>query len=276
METINYHHPKKKFGQHFLKEHTVIETIVNSARINSTQEIIEIGPGLGILTDALYKTAKHVTAIEIDAELSKKLRNRYNSISNVSIICSDILAFELDAFTKEIGEYIVVANLPYYIGTTIIQKFLELTHKPKRLIIMLQKEVAESITTSKKNKNNTFLSNYVQYFGNAQIIAIIPPESFQPVPKVDSAIVKIDISQDRNVQILEDSENNFFSFIRMGFSAPRKQLRNVFSKATNIPAFEIETLLNNGGFNSKNRAGNLSLKEWAELYEFAKVHKWTL
>ena len=80
METINYHHPKKKFGQHFLKEHTVIETIVNSARINSTQEIIEIGPGLGILTDALYKTAKHVTAIEIDAELSKKLRNRYNSI----------------------------------------------------------------------------------------------------------------------------------------------------------------------------------------------------
>jgi 16S rRNA (adenine1518-N6/adenine1519-N6)-dimethyltransferase len=272
MEATKYHRPKKKYGQHFLQENWVVKAMLDAAEIDSKNEIIEIGPGLGFLTQALCTTSSHVTAIEIDEELTKRLYGRFKDNRNLSIICADILTINLDAFTQKIGEYIVVANLPYYIGTSIIQKFLELSHKPKRIVVMLQKEVAESIAAS--NENNTYLSAYVKYFGHPEIIKIISPESFNPKPKVYSAILKIDLHDVRQVSISDNSENKFFSLIRIGFSAPRKQLRNVFAKALNIHPFEIEIALTKAGINPKNRAGNLNLQQWSQLYEAVKDTKW--
>jgi 16S rRNA (adenine1518-N6/adenine1519-N6)-dimethyltransferase len=251
--------PKKYFGQNFLIENNILEDIIKGADLKKSDTVLEIGPGLGNLTKKLAKNAKEVITIEKDREFVKILENelQVENIKNVEMKEGDALKLETKNLKIKNG-YKLVANLPYYITSPIIRKFLEEKNYPKLMVLMVQKEVAERICA--KPPKMTILSVASQLYSKPQIIKIVKKECFWPKPKVDSAILKLENITSGKFSL--QFRNNFFKIVKTGFSSPRKQLKN---NLKNIFGEKTEEILKKTSINGTRRAESLSVKEWQKI-----------
>jgi len=252
----------KSFGQNFLQDPFALENITSIAGIKPTDTVLEIGPGLGSLTRYLAVSAQRVIAVELDEELIPPLRAVLASYQNVQVIQGDILDLLLQDLIKEAG-YLVVANIPYYITSAVIRYLLEGDPKPRRVVLTIQKEVAERICA--KPGDMSLLALSVQVYGKPEIAARIPAEAFFPTPKVDSAVLTIDIYP--TPQIQPEMLDTFFKLIKAGFSQKRKTLRNSLSSGLHIPPNKALELLNRANIDPQRRAETLSIAEWQALCE---------
>lgn len=259
-------HAKKGLGQHFLIDPDMLEASIAAADMSPDDTIVEVGPGLGVLTEELGKSAKKVIAIEVDHRIAAQLKKRFSQQTNIAIINEDVLQIDIaDLIENELSHassnYKVVANLPYYIAAPIIRHFLESRTKPQRMVVMVQKEVAESIAAVPGKMS--LLGVSVQLYGKPSIVEYVPAKCFYPPPKVDSAIVRIDVYEQPVVDV---DIGDYFKVVKAGFSAPRKQLRNALSKGLSISPNDSADILVRAGISPQRRAETLSLEEWAELY----------
>ena len=258
-------HVRKRLGQHFLVDCNVLETILVVASLSPNDVVIEVGPGPGILTRELAKRAGRVVAVELDDRLAVALQENLASLHNVLIINGDILKLDPPDLLQDSGgqgEYKVVANLPYYITAPVLRHFLEASPRPQTMVIMVQKEVAETIAANPGRMS--LLSISVQFYGEPVIVDYVPAASFYPAPEVDSAILKIDVCSKPRVVV--DDESGFFELVRAGFSTARKQLVNSLSRGLGLSRGQVLTLLEEAGIEPKRRAETLSLDEWARLW----------
>jgi len=263
---------KKGLGQHFLVDKGALKHILSAAELKSSDIVVEVGAGLGVLTRELAERVRWVVAIEIDSKLVSALSQRLSSFSNITLINVDVLQTEPSTLLSQIpGEisskglppYKMVANLPYYIASAVLRHFLEASHKPSRMVVTVQKEVAENMVAQPGRMG--LLSVGIQFYGKPTIVHMIPSGSFYPKPKVDSAVVAIDVYPRSAVEVA--NVERFFEVVRAGFSAPRKQLRNALAHGLGIPPPNAEELLGQACINPRRRAEALSLEEWARLYE---------
>jgi len=250
---------RKGLGQHFLVDGGVLETIISSAELEPDDAVVEGGPGLGILTRELAKRAGGVVAIELDDKLAALLKKTLASFNNVTVINGDVLKIE-PVSLLEGRSYKVVANLPYYITSPVLRHFLEASAKPQAMVVMVQKEVAETIAASPGDMS--LLSVSVQFYGEPKIMSIVPPESFYPAPEVSSAILKINVYPKPKVDV---DETGFFDTVRAGFAAPRKQLANSLAKGLRRDKVEVLPFLKKAKIDSSRRAETLTIEEWAGL-----------
>ena len=254
---------KKRLGQHFLIDEAVLETIVSAAELSSKDTVLEVGPGLGILTVELARRAGKIITVELDAKLASLLERRLASFPNVSIINADILKVSPSQLLRGEHNYKVVANLPYYITSPILRYFVEASLKPSLMVMMVQKEVGEAIVA--KPGNMTLLAVSLQVYSKPKIVSYVPAESFYPPPKVDSAIVRFDLLPQPAVEVADI--DGFFEVVRCGFSSPRKQLRNSLAQGLGVKPAEAAQLLEKARIEHQRRAETLSLDEWAKLYQ---------
>ena len=251
---------KKKFGQNFLTDKNLLEKIVLEAGVTKDDTVVEIGAGKGALTEMLSKHAKKVYAFEIDSELFETLTGKFNG-SNVRLIFEDVMKVSDRWLNEIVGEkFKLVANLPYYITSPILTRFL----KNKNLIsctVMVQEEVADRIVASPKTKDNGVLSIMCQVFGSAKKVMRVNRKMFYPVPNVDSAVVRIDRFDGQ----VEENQEEFFDFVKKAFSMRRKKLStNLETK--NIKKEEIEKVLVSLGLSQSARAEELSIDDFKNLY----------
>ncbi len=253
------HNFKKKYGQNFISDLNLINAIVQDAKVTKLDDVLEIGAGGGSLTQILSQNAKKVISYEIDNDLKDHLLSL--NLNNTTFKFEDIMKVSIDEIEKDfINNYKVVANLPYYITTPLIFKFLTNSKKITSLTIMVQKEVAERIIAQCGDKDYGVLSIMIQFYGNAKITRLVSRKMFFPQPSVDSAVVNIDIKNNfSNI----DSQK-FYRFIQGCFSMRRKTLKNNLLHNFNINIHELEGLL--GANVLSNRAENLSLENFIEIY----------
>lgn len=263
--------PRKQWGQHFLVSRSILQRIIDAAEVSPNDDLIEVGPGRGILTRELARHARRVLAIEVDAALVARLRTELATYQNLKVVHGDILDYpperllSLFPSTEENPappeSYLVVANLPYNIAAPTLRLFLDSPRPPKRLVVMVQYEVAKNIVASPGEMR--LLSVAVQYYGRPKLVAKVLPQSFSPAPKVTSAILRIDPYPAPPVAV--PSTVAFFETVRAGFAAPRKQLRNALAQGLGVPTDEAAQLLAHSGIDPQRRAQTLSLEEWARL-----------
>jgi 16S rRNA (adenine1518-N6/adenine1519-N6)-dimethyltransferase len=252
----------KSLGQNFLQDSLALEQIVSVAEIQPTDTVLEIGPGLGSLTRYLGVVAREVVAVELDPHMLPPLKAILASYPNVRLIQGDILKLSpKDLITEK--DYIVAANIPYYITSAVIRHLLENDPKPRRIVLTLQKEVAERICARPGDLNLLALS--VQVYGEPRIAGRIPAEAFFPAPKVDSAILRVDIYPSPRVK--PELLDTFFKLIKAGFSQKRKTLRNSLSAALHMSPNDAADLLTRAGIDPQRRAETLSIEEWEKLSE---------
>jgi len=250
--------PSKGLGQHFLIGQGVLKKIIQTAGLKTTDVVLEIGPGLGILTRELAKMVKKVIAVEKDQRLCRILERELKNFKNLKIIQDDILKSNIQYPISNI-QYKIVANLPYYITSPVIRKFLEMQNQPKLMVLMVQKEVAQRICS--KPPRMSLLAVAVQFYAKPEIVSYVSKNCFWPEPKVDSAIIKITpINANKNA-----NPRKFFKIVRAGFSHPRKQLINNFSQGLKIEKKEIKKWLQKNKINPKQRAETLNIKDWMRL-----------
>jgi len=255
-------HPSKGLGQNFLENTISLQEIISAAGLRPGDTVLEIGPGLGSLTRYLSLAALHVTSVELDRKLIPALEGILGAYKNIRLVQGDILKLDPSELMKTPG-YIVVANIPYYITSMVIRHLLEADLRPARVVLTVQKEVAERICAETGKMNLLALS--VQVYGKPFITAVIPAESFYPAPKVDSAVLRIEVLL--QPVIPEDMLENFFKLIKAGFSQKRKTLRNALSGGMHWPAAQAGELLDASGIDPMRRAETLSLAEWKRLVD---------
>ncbi len=252
--------PDKKLGQNFLQDPMALEFIAAAAGIQPTDTVLEIGPGLGSLTRYLAVSAREVIAVELDTDLIPPLRAVTKPYGNIQIVHGDILKLSPLELVQKPG-YLVVANIPYYITSAIIRHLLEHDPKPRRIVLTIQKEVADRICA--KSGGMSLLALSVQVYGEPRIANRIPAGAFFPAPKVDSAILCVDIYE--NPKIQPELLDIFFKLIKAGFSQKRKTLRNSLSSGLHISPLEAEGLLKKADIDPMRRAETLNIEEWQML-----------
>jgi 16S rRNA (adenine1518-N6/adenine1519-N6)-dimethyltransferase len=252
--------PDKRLGQNFLVDLSALNEVFEAAEIDAQASVLEIGPGLGSLTRLLARRARRVVAVELDANLLPPLYQVLAPYSNVEIVQGDILAHDPARLMGEAG-YRVVANIPYYITSALIRHLLEASLKPQRLVLTVQREVAERICARPGDLSLLALS--VQVYGNPQIAARIPAGAFYPAPKVDSAVVRVDLSDQPAIPPVDLEA--FFLLAKAGFSQKRKTLRNALAGGLHLEKAQASELLEAAGIDPKRRAETLSLEEWSNL-----------
>jgi 16S rRNA (adenine1518-N6/adenine1519-N6)-dimethyltransferase len=267
---------KKRFGQHFLSDTNILNRIVDAAEIAPEETVLEVGPGLGALTSVLVERARRVVAVEVDRDLIAGLRSRFASSPNVAIVEGDVLELspgellgsqhggcgEHRGQTEEdVGEpYVVVANLPYNIAAPVLRRFLEGDVRPRRLVVMVQLEVAEAIAA--KPGRMSLLSVATQVYGDVRMVMKVAPGAFSPPPKVESAVVRIDVAAQPKVDVPLDA---LFRIARAGFGNPRKQLRNSLSFGLHVKQEVIDQVMARAGIDATLRPQVLSLDDWAAI-----------
>ncbi len=254
---------KKKFGQNFLISQNVLDNILKNANISKNDTVLEIGPGLGFLTERLSMCAKLVLAIEKDQDLVDYLRRKFKG-SNVKIIADNIVFFD----EKNIrDEYKIVANLPYNVTSPFLRKFLMSEHKPKEMTIMVQKEVAEKIAAKPGNSERSFLTLMVEYFSKeVEIVINVDKSCFWPEPSVQSAVIRIVLKDSKVLNDFEQSER-FLKFIKMGFSQKRRQIHHPLCSGLHLNKDKVMEVLSKVGIKTTQRAEDLSLNEWIKIYQ---------
>ena len=252
--------PKDYFGQNFLIDEQVLGEIVQAAEISSKDTILEVGPGLGVLTTELVKQAKKVLAIEKDSKLIPLLESNLSGHKNLEIKNQDILKFN---FEKELTEsYKVVSNIPYYLTSHLFRILLNLKNKPQSIVFLVQKEVAERIVAAPGELSVLGIS--IQIFGEPEIISVVSKDSFWPTPKVDSAIIRIK-TKNRFPKI--EDHKLFFRIVKVAFAGKRKQIHNTLYNGFKIDKKLLEELLLKCGVSMTNRAQELSIEQWIKIYQ---------
>jgi|SRR5665648_69647 len=254
--------PRKSLGQNFLIDNQALEKVVDAAEITKNDQVLEIGAGLGSLTRFLAMAANQVVAVELDKHLIPLLKTVLAQETNIEVICGDILDLDPSRLMHQDG-YLVVANIPYYITSAIIRHLLEAAHKPRRMVLTIQEEVAKRICA--KPGDLSLLALSVQVFGQAKIVASIPAGAFYPPPKVDSSVIKIDLYE--KPVIPAGNLDSFFQLAKAGFSQKRKMLRNSLSAGLGWPVNQTQNLLMSCEIDPTRRAETISLTEWKIITE---------
>lgn len=266
---------KKSLGQHFLIDEEVLQQIISAAKLAPEDLVIEVGPGLGVLTRELARRAKQILAIELDAKIASALAQIIAPFPNVQIINADVLQSdpaELLAYRREESSaqgYKLVADLPYYIASPVLRHFLEALLKPSLMVVMVQKEVGEAIVAQPGEMS--LLGVSVQFYGKPTILQRVSPESFYPPPKVNSVILSIVPYRQPAVQVPDVAK--FFELVRAGFSSPRKQLHNSLAQGLGISPSAAVSLLEKAHIEPRRRAETLSLEEWARICRIFTQHR---
>lgn len=249
--------PDKSLGQHWLHDRSILASIADSAELAPTDMVLEIGPGLGTLTSEILRQAGKVLAVEFDSELARKLPGQFPG-KNLAVINEDILSFDL---TQLPMGYKVVANVPYYITSKIVQRLMTASNKPSITVLLVQKEVAERLAA--RPGDMSILAISAQVFAEVSLGSVVSAEYFTPPPKVDSQVV---ILKTRSQPVVSpDEEQHFFHVVKAGFSARRKKLRSSLSGGLGISKPEVEELLSSVGISPDMRAEDLSVEQWLEL-----------
>lgn len=253
------HNFKKKFGQNFIFDKNLLSAIVKDADIKKEDEVLEIGAGAGTLTEIISQNAKKVVSYEIDKDLEVKLNSLH--LKNTTFVFGDIMKYDIDEIEKSFdGKYKMIANLPYYITTPIIFKFINESKNIESLCIMVQKEVAERIIAKKGNKDYGVLSIMIDFFGSAEIKRIVERKMFYPVPNVDSAVCLIKVDKSKHASI---DGNAFYRFIQGCFLMRRKTLRNNLLKM-GVFSQKLDSLSN---FKLERRPEQLDIDEFIEIFK---------
>ncbi len=254
--------PKKSLGQNFLVDEAAAERIVAAADLSPQDAVLEVGPGLGALTQHLAATAGRVVAIELDQRLMPILQHTLGAYANVELLHGDVL--ELDPATLFSAPYKVVANIPYYITSAILRHLIEASVRPALMVLTVQEEVARRIVAAPGEMS--LLALGVQFYGRPRIVARIKAGAFYPRPKVSSAVIQIDLSPGARPtwEGIDDAEL-FFKLARAGFSQRRKQLHNALAGGLARPGAEIDAALRQAGIDRRRRAETLSVEEWVAL-----------
>jgi 16S rRNA (adenine1518-N6/adenine1519-N6)-dimethyltransferase len=268
--------PKKSLGQNFLLDENVLRRIVRAADVAPDDLVVEVGPGVGTLTWQLALAARRVVTVELDQRMVAILRQTLAPATNVSIVHADVLKVDIAAMLDGEGQagggstaptpgpppavlYKVVANLPYYITSATIRKFLDQPLKPSLMVLMVQHEVAQRICAGPGDLS--LLAVSVQFYAAPSLVLRLPAGAFYPPPKVDSALVRLDVrAGPRGI----DNER-FFRVVAAGFSQKRKQLRNSLAAGLQVSTAESEALLRRAGIDPQRRAQTLSLEDWERL-----------
>ncbi len=257
----NSKQPNKSLGQHWLFDQDSLEAMVAAGEVSGEDVVLEIGPGLGTLTTHLTKAAKRVIAVEADTELATGLKTRIPD-DNLDVINQDILEFDIG---KLPNRYKVVANIPYYITSKILQNFLETDNKPAVMVLLVQKELAERVVAAPGDMS--VLAFSVQYYAKVEMLDVVAKELFDPQPKVDSAILKLEI---RDNPYFPADTKKLFRLIKAGFGERRKKLANSLAGGLRMDKQEIENILDRFNISSNARAQELSIDQWQTLYEQVK------
>lgn len=264
---------RKGLGQHFLVDGAVLGLITGAAELTPADIVVEVGPGLGVLTRELAREAGRVVSIELDEKLAHVLKETLASCDNVTIIDGNVLRIDPAALLDEqrahfspvaaaSSGYKVVANLPYYITAPVLRHFLEAPARPELIVVMVQKEVAEAIAAGPGKMS--LMSVSVQFYGEPEVVSYVPARCFYPVPEVDSAILRIRPYPHPAVAVTD--RESFFRLVRAGFSASRKQLANSLGRGLALPKAEVLALLEEAGIDPRRRAETLGLDEWTRLW----------
>jgi len=254
--------PKKSLGQHWLKDRDVLVGIAEAAEIKAEDTVLEIGPGLGTLTSELLRRAKRVIAVELDQDLAAKLPGQFPG-KNLEVVNEDILTFDLTKLPKD---YVVAANVPYYITSKIVKYLMTSTNKPRTVVLLVQKEVAQRLAAEPGDMSILAIS--AQAYSDVHLEDLVPASFFTPPPKVDSQVVVLH-SHDSPFRD-EAHEKLFFRIVKAGFSAKRKKLRTSIASGLHISKEEGEALLKSAGINPDDRAEVLSVADWLRLVEVSE------
>lgn len=276
----NHLFANKKLGQNFLINADIIQEIVSKAEVNTTDLIIEIGPGLGNLTESLLEKAGKVICIELDENMLPILNKRFGENNKFQLIHQDVLKVnlkELIANQKEsssMENVKVVANLPYYITTPIIMKLLEEKLDIQSITVMVQKEVAQRLTAKPGNEYTGTITYTINYYTNSSIIINVPRENFMPSPKVDSAVMYMEVLKEPRIK-LEDEEL-FFKIIKLAFMQKRKTLANALTSSKMLQKEQIQQILQKMGLDEKIRGEKITIEQFAELTKIVKNYEISL
>ena len=260
----------KKLGQNFLIDADIVQGIVDAAEIEPGDRVLEIGPGIGTLTQGLAEAGAEVTAVELDKKLPAVLAETLKAYENVTIVPGDILKVNIPAIMGD-APFKVAANLPYYITTPILMALLE-RHLPiTRMVTMVQKEVAERMVAGPGSKTYGALSVAVQYYTEPEIVLNVPPRSFIPAPEVDSVVIACKVRETPAVDVME--EKMFFRVVKAAFGQRRKTLANALCGG-GFPKEQVRDAMERAGIDPTRRGETLSLAEFAQLAdEFSKIAK---
>jgi 16S rRNA (adenine1518-N6/adenine1519-N6)-dimethyltransferase len=251
---------KKHLGQHFLTSKKALSDIIRAGELNKDDCVLEIGPGKGVLTEALLHDTKKVVAVEMDTDLIPLLAEKFKKEiekNKFNLINADIL--ELDLKNLKLGTYKLIANIPYYITGAIIRKFLSEKNKPGKIVLLIQKEVAERICS--KNGKESLLSLSVKVYGSPKIVSRVPKGAFSPAPNVDSAIISISTNI-KSVFKSKASEEGFFKVLHAGFAHPRKMLLGNLSK---VYKGDLKVVFESLNMSLKIRSEDVPLEKWLEI-----------
>ena len=267
-EVVNKHNFKfsKSIGQNFLIDDNVIDRILEGARLSETDRIIEVGPGIGTLTREMGKVAENVVAIEIDKTLIPILKETLADLDNVEVVNEDILKVDVQGLINEKlngGPVKLVANLPYYITTPIVMKFLEEDIPVTDIVVMVQKEVADRMNAKPSTKDYGALSVAVQYYCDTEIVAKAPRHMFVPQPNVDSIVIGLHVRDEKKYVV--DNEDIFFKTVKASFGQRRKTLLNSLGGLGFLSKDQIREALQAANIDEKRRGETLSIDEFANL-----------
>ena len=259
---------KKGLGQNFLIDEKALGKIIEAADLKKSDNVIEVGPGTGFLTEKLIEKAGRVTSVELDKNMVEILKERFKFAENLEVVNEDILKFDLTERRRDSrispsegsSNFKVVANIPYYITSPLLKHFLQAENRPSVMVVLVQKEVAEKIV-GKTGKS--LITIETQLFGRSEIVGIVPALSFHPVPKVDSAILKIEVFN--KPLIPEDQIKDFIRLVKFGFSQKRKKLSNTLSAGLHIKSSEMSEILKKADIDPNLRAENLEIGDWGRL-----------
>jgi 16S rRNA (adenine1518-N6/adenine1519-N6)-dimethyltransferase len=253
--------PLKSFGQHFLVDRGVLARIVDAAELAPTDTVLEVGAGTGVLTRELAHRAGRVVAVELERSMLRLLAETTAPFGNVEVVAQNLLTVDPRAlFEKQ--PYKLVANLPYYITAPTFRHFLESEHPPQLIVVMIQYEVAQRIVAAPGDLS--LLGVSVQLFGRPQLIARVPARAFYPPPRVDSAIVRVEVQP--RAALTPAERTLFFRLVQAGFGERRKQLHNALARGLGLPAETVQSWLRQAGIAPERRAETLSLDEWLQLW----------
>jgi 16S rRNA (adenine1518-N6/adenine1519-N6)-dimethyltransferase len=253
--------PNKGLGQHFLFERGLVERVVRQAGVSDADTVLEVGPGLGILTSELLRKARRVVAVELDRSLIAHLQTAFGDVPGFELVPGNALSLTTDELIPPGEPFDVVANLPYSAGTAILRHLLEQPRKPRRLTVMLQKEVADRLTAQPPDMS--VLGVATQFFAEPRLAFTVPPEVFIPPPKVESAVVILEVRQ--QPPLPAELQPLYFKLVNAGFRQKRKQVANSIADVLQLPKAGIADWLSASGVDPTRRAETLSVEEWVTL-----------
>lgn len=251
--------PKKELGQHWLKDPEILAAIAEAAEVTADDTVLEIGPGLGTLTSRLLARAGRVIAVEFDADLARKLPGQFPG-KDLTIVNEDILQFDLNTLP---AGYKVVANVPYYITSKIVEKLMTADNKPSTAVLLVQKEVAQRIAAGPGEMS--ILAVAAQVYAEAELDIEVPREFFTPPPKVDSQVVVLWTRPEPLV--CPEDEKDFFRVVKAGFAAKRKKLRSAIAAGLALSKTDAEALLCRADIDPEQRAEDLAIDDWLRLMQ---------